>query len=56
MVTMPDGTSHYYEYAVEKANGGRVGPYGKHDAERLAQEIGGTVLFCQITRSPWRTA
>lgn len=53
-----DGGEYWFEYAVRRpgAIGTAVGPLSRPEAERLASEIGGTVLRRRITHGSWAIA
>ena len=51
-----DGSTSWMEYAVVRPAGGTVGPMSRGEAERLAAEIGGTVMSRRITHGAWSAA
>ncbi|MER7797903.1 hypothetical protein [Microbacterium sp. NPDC096154] len=52
-----DGSVFWFEYAVRRpVAGNAVGPLSRHEAERLAAEIGGTVIRRRISQGLWSIA
>jgi len=53
-----DGGEFWFEYAVRRPGvvTRAIGPLPWREAERLAREIGGTIMRRRITHGAWATA